>query len=59
MNAHVTSVSNILRMFVTSTEIDFSIITCRFINFFFVSGTMLAILKVIRLFSTENKFYTI
>ena len=52
------SVSNILRLLDTSTKIDFSITACRFVKYIFlVSQTILAIVKAIRLFSAEDKFY--
>ena len=55
--AQVISVSNILRMLVTSTKIHFWVAMCRFIKYIFLIGrTMLAIVKAIRLFSMENKF---
>ena len=34
-NAHLISVSNILRMLVTSTKNDFSVTMCRFITYIF------------------------
>ena len=57
MNAHVISVSDLLRMLFLSVKIDFSISTCRFNKYKFVSQTILAIVKARRLFSTESTFY--
>ena len=46
-------------MLVASIKIDFSVTTCRFLNVFFISLTILTIVKAIRSFSTENKFYVL